>query len=177
MASAVLSPSPWGGPQPPRPHPGQSHPAPSVASVMTSPSCSHFNCSSQLCSHAHHSSCPLNSQLGDGQTTMGCGGCPLRAATQSQWRGDHLTVTEPVRPPGAAEAHPAPGSTDGAAGTVRPQRSLLSISQCLCTQPFHPNTTYLSSRKSQVGKFPNTSKTPSIRTQNKPEVFTDFSLL
>lgn len=31
--------------------------------------------------------------------------------------------------------------------------------------------------KATNGKFPNTCKTPSIRTQNKPEVFTDFNLL
>ena len=31
--------------------------------------------------------------------------------------------------------------------------------------------------KATNGKFPNTCKTPSIRTQNKPEVFTDFHLL
>ena len=143
----VLPPVPGVAPAP-RLHPRQPHPALSVASATASPRRSHANCSSQLCSPAPHSSSPLNSQLGDGQTTMGCGGCPFRAATQPQWRGHHLTVMEPVREaPGAGEAHPAPGSTVGlhkACGLD----AYYSASQCLCTRPFHPNTTYLYSRKS-----------------------------
>ena len=143
MASAVLSPSPRGGPQPPRPHPGQSHPAPSVASVTTSPSCSHFTCSSQLCSHAPHSSCPLNSQLGDGQTTMGCGGCPLRAATQSQWRGDHLTCDRACEAPEGWGGPPGArlhgwGCRNSAASALTTQHLTVSLYPTLSSKHYIP---------------------------------------
>ena len=64
------------------------------------------------------------------------------------------------------------GCTKRAASTLTTQHLSVSVPD-LFIQTLH--TSLLG--KATNGKFPNTCKTPSIRTQNKPEVFTDLNLL